>query len=671
MKSFRSAWFSAIILSLVTALAYLPLAGQLGYYKDDWFLIYDAHTQGANFFHTIYSIDRPLRGYFMQFFYTWFGDRVLYYHLGAYAYRVIAAVALLWILNRLWASSQRINFSVALLFAIYPGFLSQTNPIDYQCQLLSLCLALLSIALTVQAISETRFWLRLIYIGVSILLGWIYLPLVEYFLGLEVFRLLVVFQSLRVRKEQPARFLIVDVIRAWAPFSLVPLGFLVWRIFFFSSERRATDISAQLGQLFSSPLTGPWWLVTLLQDVSKSIFLAWGVPLYNLAFNLRLRDVLIGSAFAIAMVFLALFGLWVISRQQDSSSESDLPFRGDFLWLGLVVVFAGLLPVAIVNRHADFADYSRYLLASALGASMIVATMLFSLQKRWLRTTLFALLVFASGLTHYANSVSAASEWDAIRNFWWQVSWRAPDIENGTTLIASYPVGAIQEDYFIWGPANLIYRPERQASIPIQIELPAAVMTGDVLFQVMHGKGTQTQERRGNNVVRDFGNVLILVQSSVGGCVRLLDGASPDLSVLDSHEIMLAGPSSKISNVLPAAVQRRPPASIFGGEPSHGWCYYYQKASLAYQQRDWKMVDRLGDEALAAGYYPADRVEWMPFLAAYAVLGEKDKLRHLIPILAEEPFLSDQACRNLMSLSTAGNITDGQIKDLIQQSFCN
>ncbi len=669
-KFFKSYGFTVLILTLAAAVAYLPMLGMFGYSNDDWFLIYDAHTQGANFFHTIYSIDRPARGYFMQFFYTLFGDHALYYHLAAYAYRAIAAAALLWILNRLWVGSKQANFSIALLFAIYPGFLSQTNAIDYQCQLLSLCLALISLALTVQAIFTPRLWLRILCIFLAILLGWAYLPLVEYFIGFEVFRLLIVFQASRVRQEQPLKSQLIDAARAWLPFAAIPAVFLAWRLFFFNSERRATDVSAQLGALFSSPSTGVWWLITLVQDAAKSIFLAWGVPLYNLAFDLRLRDMLIGSALAAVLAALSVFGLWLISRREDFAPEEAPASRPDFLWFGLVVVFAGLLPVTIANRHADFAGYSRYLLASSVGATMVVTALISWLGNYRLRIALVALLVFAAGLTHYANSVQAAVEWDALRNFWWQVAWRAPDIQDGTTLIAAYPVGAIPEDYFVWGPANLIYRRAQQSTIPIEIKLPAAVLTDDVLFQIMRGRGNETQERRGNNVVRDYGNVLVLTQSSVGGCVRLLDGTSPDLSVLDPHAIILAGPSSKLANVLAGAAPARPPEAIFGREPDHGWCYYYQQASLARQNGDWKLVARLGDQALAAGYYPADRVEWMPFLEAYAVLGQKDKFRHLVPILIEQPFLAAEACRNLSALDAAGAIIDAQMRELIRQSFC-
>src|SRR5512138_2969197 len=103
------------ILAVVGALVYLPLAGRLGYYKDDWFLIFDAHTQGAQFFHEIYSIDRPARAYVMQLAYSLFGDRVVYYHLSAWLFRLLASWALFWALEMIWPKHRNSNFLIALL----------------------------------------------------------------------------------------------------------------------------------------------------------------------------------------------------------------------------------------------------------------------------------------------------------------------------------------------------------------------------------------------------------------------------------------------------------------------------------------------------------------------------------------------------------------------------
>ena len=64
--------------------------------------------------------------------------------------------------------------------------------------------------------------------------------------------------------------------------------------------------------------------------------------------------------------------------------------------------------------------------------------------------------------------------------------------------------------------------------------------------------------------------------------------------------------------------QQTPPEIIFGQEPEHGWCYYYQKVSLARQKEDWQEAERLTDEVLRAGLRPQDTSEWMPFFVAYA-----------------------------------------------------
>src|SRR5690606_4366956 len=66
-----------------------------------------------------------------------------------------------------------------------------------------------------------------------------------------------------------------------------------------------------------------------------------------------------------------------------------------------------------------------------------------------------------------------------------------------------------------------------------------------------------------------------------------------------------------------------PPAAMFGAEPEHDWCYFFEKADLAKQLEDWHTAAALGDEAQAAGYSPLDSRsnaphEWMPFIAAYA-----------------------------------------------------
>ncbi|HLE82478.1 MAG TPA: hypothetical protein VJA25_14595, partial [Dehalococcoidia bacterium] len=68
-----------------------------------------------------------------------------------------------------------------------------------------------------------------------------------------------------------------------------------------------------------------------------------------------------------------------------------------------------------------------------------------------------------------------------------------------------------------------------------------------------------------------------------------------------------------------------PPQDVFGPEPEHDWCYYYERAELASQFKDYPEVIRLHHEATVSGYLPSNPLsrsphEWLPFIRAYLQL---------------------------------------------------
>ena len=60
---------------------------------------------------------------------------------------------------------------------------------------------------------------------------------------------------------------------------------------------------------------------------------------------------------------------------------------------------------------------------------------------------------------------------------------------------------------------------------------------------------------------------------------------------------------------------------MFGPEPEHTWCFYFQKADLARQTGDWLRVAQIGDEVRGSGLSPDDSSEWLPFAEAYFNIG--------------------------------------------------
>ncbi len=617
----------------------------MGYLNDDWYLMYDAQVRGADVFGQVFASDRPLRAFVMAPAFTLFGLNPLPYHLSAYAFRLIAGLAVLWLARQLWPKRPDFSLLSALLFLIYPGFLSQINAIDYLSHLVSLAAITLSIAFTLAALKTSASAQKWSFSALAVLLGWVSYGLMEYFIGFEGLRLasaaLYFWQD---DANGPLRRKVVSLTRAILPFWLAPLGFLSWRLFLFSPERRATDTSSQLGALLSSPLiTGGWWLVYLIQDSLNTIFLAWAVPPYTLAFTLRLRDSLLGLGLAFG---LGLFSWFIFAKLIPSLSQPDISLPSQPLWVGLFSVLVGLIPILFANRHVEFANYSRYTIPGMVGAALVMAALIFALPRGHLRHIGLALLVGLGALTHHANAVNAVANQKVIQTFWWQVSWRIPQIQPGTLLTAMHPGFGIQEDYFIWGPANLIYAPQKQTGPQVKISLPAAILTDENTLKMLTGQGREETERRGNLSIREYDTLLVLTLPNLSACVRVIDGSAPELSTLDDNRIRLVASNSNLQNVLPDGSHQTPPAVIFGPEPIHDWCYYYQKAALARQQGDFAQVAALGDEALQLGYYPGDRVEWLPFLQAYASLERQPNVRQIIRILREDAYLTQQTCQN-------------------------
>jgi hypothetical protein len=670
MQNKKQFWWGVLLIFIVSAIAYLPLVSQVGYLNDDWYQMYDMQVKDPSFYHEIFAIDRPGRALAMIPLFSLFGFNPLWYHLSAFMFRMMGGVFLFWTAHMLWEKRNFFALVTGLLFAIYPGFLSQPNAIDYQSHILGLFLAMLSVALTVKSILTTNRTYRILLITGSILAGWASLSQMEYYIGIEAFRFSSIILLMWRGPGETFRRKVTKVISASLPFLLIAGGFLVWRLFFFESARKATDVGLQVSQVLSSPLIGLWWLNYLLQDFFTVTLVAWNLPMYQLAFPMRLKDMASALGLAALAVTAVLFGIrWLQEKASETESNNGSGMIGETLFISLLTMTGGLLPVILVNRHVTLPDYSRYTLIASVGAVMLIGLLLESISRRGTQIVVMGILVSIAVMTHYGNTIRYAYETESTRNFWWQVAWRAPKIEEGVTLIASYPGSPLAEDYFIWGPANFIYYPEKQENNPVVVKLPAAVLTGDVINQITTNGGVETPLRRGNYLERDFGNVLVMVQSNPNGCVRFINGNAPELSPTDEDRLVLIAPHSRLDAVITDGESPIPPANVFGSEPAHNWCYYYQKADLARQRDEWEKIPPLLAQALNEGQYPNDGLEWMPFLQASAVLNDVDRVRSTIKLVSTDKFLRLQVCDIMTGFAQKQPLSD-EMKSLIEQGIC-
>jgi hypothetical protein len=108
------------------------------------------------------------------------------------------------------------------------------------------------------------------------------------------------------------------------------------------------------------------------------------------------------------------------------------------------------------------------------------------------------------------------------------------------------------------------------------------------------------------------------------GCLRILDG---DIETRQSHgsEGSLLRFAAHISS--PELILNEPRARMpeaYGPEPEHGFCYYFEKADLARQFKDWEAVVIYAETALSLKhlYNPAEQ---LVFIEGYAHVGQWDR----------------------------------------------
>jgi hypothetical protein len=659
--------FQIILLILISSAIYLPRVGQLQYFKDDWYYVLDGLYGGPAVFNKMFAIDRPARGPLFQAYFSLFGANPLPYHLGHYFWRVSAAVTALWMFRTVWPRQMRQAFFASLFFLIYPGYLWWTSGIEYQPMVVSLFLQVLSIVLTVKATLSPKPLNKFIFVLGSTITGWGYLTLVDYAIGMEFFRLGLIF--VLVSREENVSLLRkgFQTIKVWFFTSFfIPGGFLFWKIFLFTSARKVTDLGAQLAPFIDAPRQAlKLWLVGVVRDGLTVSSLAWIEPFSQSFWSLGLNEIIVGLIFVVLLV-----GFVYAASHLLSMPSTDIRIY-EPLVVGFVSCFIGVVPIVIANRYVDFGFYSHYSLPVSLSGALFLASLVAFISPGKMQSVFVSLVVAASALTHYAAATSVVREIEIINSFWWQMYWRAPGIRAGTTLIVDYPVlGFDDQTDNIWGPANLLYYPdEKQLDIPVQYHL-AALPPAGLEFENVFSKGEYKTGYRTHYFRYNVEEILVLSQPVDGACVRILDGTMPVLSSNDTVQIEMVAPYSKLDTVIldsPGV----PPSPVFGKEPDHDWYFYFEKVELAIQQEEQDTALSLANEALALDLLPQDPVEWMPFLYTYMLEGDLEMVTTIAMKIKRDEVLEKQVCSVFLEYHRGNPQLTRETIGTLQFLFCH
>jgi hypothetical protein len=307
--------------------------------------------------------------------------------------------------------------------------------------------------------------------------------------------------------------------------------------------------------------------------------------------------------------------------------------------LGIAIVTVTIIPIVVAGRTVIFGiQWDRYTAQSMFGVAMVMGGLAFYALRTPARWVFLFSLIAIGVITQFYSAVYYRDFWTQEREVWWQLAWRAPDFKPDTTVIAAFPHGyRLAEEYEVWSPLNIIYNPGGPIKVSGQIPFDGIAL--DL------ASGTQeTRHMRSILVPRDYGKALILSKPTENSCAHLINGKQLELPSNEDPAIASIAVYSQIDLVDTSAAPKTPPAELFGPEPDHTWCYYYQKIDLARQMEDWGDAAHLADQAASLDLKPADRSEWLPALEAYVNAGEPDKARQVAKYIRADKSLRTVLC---------------------------
>ncbi|KPL76557.1 hypothetical protein ADN00_11410 [Ornatilinea apprima] len=625
----------------------------LGLYGDDWSYLYLYHAAGAGAYPAFVSADRPFSAWVYMLFTPLFGEWVAGYHLLLLGLRWLAAYLFWRILLRIWPGQRRLAFAAAAILCIYPGFKQQPLPLEFILHFTVLCLFFLSLWLMLQAASaQKRAWLWNAAGAVSALS----LFSVEYFIGLEILRPLLLWFVLRESVPNPRQRL-RKIAWLWLPYLGVLAGFLYWRVFIYSFQFYQPQFLN--GLRTDAPKTLVMLAWSVVESLWKAAFQSWPLPLST---QQGLPELMLRAAVALTGFAAAAWLLARAERARPASSEPDsLPWEA--LLTGLLGMFAAGWPywLTYIPIWLEF-PWDRPLLSFLPGVAIFLAALLEVLFRP--RVWKFAAaLLFASALvTNFVNARSYIQRWQQASSYLQQLTIRAPGLEPGAILL-THDIGL---DYYgdssLTPAINWAYAPDLQGTtllyrmFDLNVRMNSLWVGLDPSKPLEHNYRTLTFE----GDPKDY----LVVYLNPNGCLRVLGpGDIPSPATPDWLSDLSASARLELIQTAPAQPARLP--HVFGRPPQDAWCGAFQQIELARQTGNIVLAASQARQTVEEGLTARDRSEYLPLIAVLAQDGDWSTARLLAERAAEITELRPALRAQLEALAADPALDAGQVSALL------
>lgn len=613
---------AAASLLAICALSYGLTAGKLGFFLDDWYIIWTYITFGTSRFVEFFRGDRPLFSMIYRIFIPLIQDSPIAWQLSAIFTKWLAALALWALLRLLFPNNKWLAYAVSALFAVYTGFKFHYFAVMYAQNYAIFAIYFCSFIFMVLAYRHPKQ--RLLFTFLGLVCQFIGIAPMELYYGLELIRPLVLF-LITAGEDTPLKDRLISCAKLWLPYFMLLLGFTLFRVFF-SSKLYSYQISF-LDQLAAEPLR------TILQLLART-WRGWlessvKVWLHLVGAFASLPDSTQNLLRAIVILASLLIAFAILNLINQPTQDKDHQKRS--LWLilaGTFAVLVGMIPVIIAGLDVNLTfHYNRFLLPLSIGSCLsVVAFVDLIFRNPRLKSLLIAVLIALSVGVNYLNGLEFQKAWTAQKDFFAQLTWRIPQIKPGTVLITTdLPFSLYYSGTSLTAPLNIIYAPNLHDNpIPYQMILAASPQM-NTMPALKPGQAIDRTSR----VFHFIGSTsnMITIYKPENGCLKVLSPqTNPAAFQSDRYAQEWAQliSLSNLSRIDTQAAAAELPSRYFGDVSTNTWCYYYEHAALEEQRSNWQDVISIYQRAEKDGFSPNRSDEWLPLITAHIQLGEVD-----------------------------------------------
>ncbi len=661
--------FLSLGLLVICFISYGITLGKVGFFLDDWYIIWTYRTFGAAKFVEFFEGDRPLFSYVYRVFVSIFKDSVLAWQLLAIVTKWLSAVALWILLKMLMPHRKWLTYAVAALFLVYPGFKFHYFSVMKSQGYALFAIYILSHIFMVLAVRNPKK--RTLFIAAATISQIIGIAPQEYYYGFELVRPVVLFLSLpEDQKEIKPRLL--QSFRFWIPYLMVLVGFTFFRV------SQSNLYSYQIGFLDQFKINPTQSILTFLSNMGKGVYESVANVWIALVKDLVEAEDHLNQLIRFGLIVLGgLVSLFFLSKVEHDEQD-PIPWKQTAILIGLAiyVVLATMIPFLLGGFTIGLEWHNnRFLSPVSLGVSLlIVAFIELTIKKKQVKLLLLALIMGLSMEASYVNGLAFINAWNQQTDFFTQLTWRAPQIEPGTVLITpDVPFGQYFSGPSLTAPLNMIYAPElAENPIPYQIMLAGTPQMDDMPELIPDQEIDRTS--RVFNFIGNTSNMIAIYQPQQG-CLQVLSSETDPQSFQSNRYAEMWKELIALSNVKlidTKAQSAMLPEEFFAKNSTDTWCYYYQRAALAEQEKSWELVVEEYNSAENAGFTAISTREWLPLIRASIILGEKDTALEVSSrILLEDDFARRGLCSAWETYYRPGSTLEQERLDsLLEQWHC-